>query len=683
MSAIAGIFRRDGSPVREQHIALMRKALSHRGPDDQGQWTNQSVGLAWCGLHTTPESKHERQPLSDHESGLTLVADARVDNRDELKRALSCEPSSGKVVTDADLILQAYQKWGRDSPKHIVGAYAFAIWEERDQNLFVCCDHMAIRKVYYYQTPRLFAFATEIEALLALPAAPRRINDVAIADHLIYHRGRDPEATFYEDIRALKPAHFRIVSRDQSKSSKYWDIDPNFELSLSDETAYVEAFKEKFTEAVRCRLRSTSPVGSALSGGIDSSSIVCMSRELLNEAEKPLHTFSAIFPNHNEKDLKAIDERPYIRAVAQLEGIKPHYLRADKVSPLVDIDEAFDAYDDGLWAPNLYMHWIMFEAAQEEGVRVFLDGADGDTTVSHGFELLSDLWWEGKWERADWHMRQAAEKSVYSEARLARRWIYPALHCYIRNGKWGKLTRSIWHLNREYHIPLREILSVVVASEVLSEEFVEQIRRMRGETQSRKNQKGIVKKELVDKLMEATSTFSHGNNGVERPTPSREMHYQSLIQGNSALLLNIADKTAASMPVEPRYPFFDRRLMEFCVSLPPELKFNYGLERYVLRKAMAGILPDKVRLRAGKGNLGANLSRNLLQLEKNRIDKLLSEGERLLSPYVNIDEVRHLYHNCVTESDNSRRLNDAVDLYSVLILWLWLKREHEGSVPAS
>ena len=155
---------------------------------------------------------------------------------------------------------------------------------------------------------------------------------------------------------------------------------------------YAEAFVERFTEAVRCRLRSTFPVGSLLSGGLDSSSIVVTARKLLAETDAPtLHTFSAIFPSLPEEDLKRIDERPFMAAVVALGEMSPHYVHADTLSPLSDLDRVFWHEDEAVLAPNLYIHWALYGAAQQEGVRVLLDGIDGDTTVSHGLEYLSEL----------------------------------------------------------------------------------------------------------------------------------------------------------------------------------------------------------------------------------------------------------------------------------------------------
>src|SRR3989441_8528576 len=257
-----------------------------------------------------------------------LTADARIDNRAELLAALG----RGVEATDAELILGAYQRWGERAPEHLLGDFAFAIWDGRREVLFCARDHFGVKPFYYHHAPgRLFAFGSEIKALLALAEVPRRLNETRVADYLVPLL-EDKEITFYEEIVRLPPAHRMTVSRDGMRIEQSWALDPTREIRLKSDAEYAAAFREIFTEAVRCRLRSAFPVGSMLSGGLDSSSIVCVARKLLAEdGGGKLHTFSAIFP-----DVPECDEREYIEAVLGGHGVKPHYVRGDRLSPLAD-----------------------------------------------------------------------------------------------------------------------------------------------------------------------------------------------------------------------------------------------------------------------------------------------------------------------------------------------------------
>ncbi len=184
-------------------------------------------------------------------------------------------------VTDAELILRAYKRWGERSPEHLLGDFAFAIRDAHRDVLFCARDHFGVKPFYYHHAPgRLFCFASEIKGLLALAEVPRRLNETRVADYLVPLL-EDKVITFYEEIVRLPPAHRMTVSRDGVRIEEYWALDPTREIRMKSGEEYAEAFREIFTEAVHCRLRSAFPVGSMLSGGLDSSSIVCVARKLI------------------------------------------------------------------------------------------------------------------------------------------------------------------------------------------------------------------------------------------------------------------------------------------------------------------------------------------------------------------------------------------------------------------
>src|SRR3989454_9825112 len=275
----------------------MLARLAHRGPDGAGVWSGGAVGLGHRLLHTTPESLREHLPLASGDGTLVLTADARIDNRGELLAALG----RGVEATDAELILAAYERWGERCPEHLLGDFAFVIWDARRATLFCARDHFGVKPFYYYHAPgRLFCFASEIKGLLALAEVPRRLNETRVADYLVPLL-EDKVITFYQDILRLPPAHRMTVTRQGVRIEQYWALDPEREIRMKSDADYAAAFREIFTEAVRCRLRSAFPVGSMLSGGLDSSSIVCVARQLLaQDGGETLHTFSPVFDDVRE-----------------------------------------------------------------------------------------------------------------------------------------------------------------------------------------------------------------------------------------------------------------------------------------------------------------------------------------------------------------------------------------------
>ncbi len=198
--------------------------------------------------------------------------------------------------SDAELVLRAYECWGEDCPNRLLGDFAFAIWDARNQRLFCARDYVGVKPFYYHRSASFFAFGSEIRAVLALDAVPRRLNESRLADFLVEELDReDEESTFYQDVQRLPAGHSLTVSPGRFAVRDYWNLKAPPVLKLGSLREYGEAFREIFVDAVRCRLRSTHPVGSTLSGGIDSSSVVCTIRELLAaELKEPLHTISLV-----------------------------------------------------------------------------------------------------------------------------------------------------------------------------------------------------------------------------------------------------------------------------------------------------------------------------------------------------------------------------------------------------
>jgi asparagine synthase (glutamine-hydrolysing) len=585
MSGIVGIFRRDGRQVLDSELRGMLDAISHRGPDVSCVCSDGPIGLGNCLLWTTPESLHEKLPRTDS-TGLHLIAaDARIDNRDDLFAALAI-PRNSDAVTDSDLILLAYARWGENCAKHLIGDFSFAIWDHHDQKLFCARDSAGIRSFYYYASPDTFAFGSEIKALRMLPGVPAVLNELRVGDYLI-NLYEDRAMTFYKDIFRLPASSTLSVTRSRIQIRSYWQLDPTREIRLRDDREYTEAFREVFTEAVKCRVRSAFPVGSALSGGLDSSAIACTARDLLTarEPESRLHTFSIIFPELPEQDLRVIDERPYIETVLGTGHFDPHFVRGDQLSPMEDVARVHHHLDEANFAPNLYLHWGMYGAARANGVRVFLDGLDGDTTVSHGFEYLEELARRFRWKQLNTEASLLA-KNLFGGSRAQR-----IIWNYCVKDMAPVWMHRAWRL---LHGRFREVRS---NSTLVHPEF---IRRM-----------------ALRERAQALTKF-------RRPRNAREYHHKVLNLSLYAHALEMADKASAAFSVEARYPFFDRRLIEFCLALPATQKLANGWNRIVFRRAMEGILPTEIQWRANKGNLSPNFHRKLLDFNGGTLDSIAS-----------------------------------------------------------
>jgi len=637
VSGIVGIYYPDGQPVDHTNVERMMASLAHRGPDGAGVWRDGPIGLGHRMLWTTPESLQETLPLVSKTGTLVLTADARIDNRDELIGTLGLDDRPPGEISDSELILAAYEKWGVSCPERLLGDFAFAIWDGRSRKLFCARDPMGVRSFYYYHARRIFAFASEIKALFCLSDIPHRLNEVRVADYLV-RIFEDQAITFYQGIFRLPAAHSLIVSRETIQIQPYWVHDPWREVRLPSDEEYAEAFREIFTEAVRCRLRSAFPVGATLSGGLDSSSIVCTARQVLaGEGNQRLHTFSAIFPGLLTEDLPKIDERSYVKTVLAMGGLEPHYVHADRLSPLAELDRVLWHEDEPVLAPNLYMHWALYSAAYQQGIRVFLDGIDGDTTVSHGLDLLTDLARTGRWKTLVTEATALARKSP-SSFFTPRRVIWqfglrPLIPKSAMQLWWvlrRRLTQPIWTVNTA--------INPVFARRV-----------------------GLA--ERAQALLVNSSTPAR---------TAREAHWQSLTSALIPYVLELADKAATAFSLEARYPFFDRRLMEFCLSLPPEQKLHQGWTRFVMRRAMAGILPHEVQWRISKANLSPNFKRRLLDYERETLDEVILNEPQVIEEYVDMPALRAAYARYASQPMHSGQ--DVLTIYGAVMLALWLRR---------
>jgi len=635
MSGIVGIYHLDGRPVDPLDLGRMVEILAHRGPDGADVWCKESVGLGHRMLRTTPESLQEKLPLANQTGDLVITADARIDNRDELIRALDMTDHPPMEIADSQLILAAYEKWGERCPEHLLGDFAFVIWDGHRQVLFCARDHFGVKPLYYYLSNQVFAFASEIKALLCLPEVPRRLNEVRVADHLA-RIFEDKAITFYQDIFRLPAAHSIGVGRGETQVRSYWSLDPSREVRLSSDEEYAEAFREILTEAVRCRLRSAFPVGSALSGGLDSSSIACVARNLLvTEGNGRLHTFSAIFPDLPEAELPKIDERHYIDVVLSTGEFKPHYIQAGRLSPLGDLDRVLWHQDEAFLAPNLYMHWALYGAAHQQKVRIFLDGLDGDTTVSHGLSYLAELTRAGQWRTL------VAEATALSK----------------RSSAFLKPRRIVWRYGLRPLIP---------------ESAVRVWRLLQGRPRSTQVADKAINPVLAERVGLAERAQTLLGNGAGPPHTARARHWHSLIAGLIPYTLELADKAAAAFSLEARYPFFDRRLVEFCLALPPEQKLHQGWSRVVMRRAMAGILPEEVQWRFHKANLSPNFKHRLLDCEQRMLDEVILHEPQIIQEYVDVPALRAAYHRY--RSHPMQAEEDSLTVYGAVILALWLQR---------
>jgi asparagine synthase (glutamine-hydrolysing) len=553
MSAIAGLFRLDSGPIDSVVLARMLDAVPHRGPDGKGIWQLGSVGLGHRLLRTTPESTDERQPLLSDDGAVCLTADARVDNRAELKAALEARGARLRSDTDAELLLHAYEIWGEDCPQRIIGDFAFAIWDTRLRRLFCARDPMGVKPFHYWFDGTRFVWASEPRQILIDPKIPLEPNRHSIGSFLLL-RGIDRQESLYKGIHRLPAAHGLIVDRTGLHQRRYWDLDRFDEIRYRTSGDYAEHFRSMLTEAVQCRLRSSTPVAAFLSGGLDSSSVVAIAQQLYQGGRacpEGLDTYSILF------DSLLCDERSYIEDTVKKHNLKSHFVQFADVRT-IELNHP-RVYPGVLYDPTTYACLSLLQRAREEGSRVCLWGTGGDEVLTPGPSYLATLLRYGRIGPFVKQLRYAAGVCNVPAWKFA--WDYcvrPAVPGVAKAPfRWVRQQRQ------------RDDLPTW-----LRRDFVQ----------------ATLPNPTVQNM--AAKLFKSG---------SQRQLYTVLVEGwQIGLLLGHLDAMASSNSAEFRHPFLDRRLIEFVMRVPDREKVGTGETKALLRNAVRDILPDRVVNRLGK-----------------------------------------------------------------------------------
>jgi asparagine synthase (glutamine-hydrolysing) len=645
MSAITIIYNLNKRPVSVGEMDIVIDSLKHRGVDNKGIIIDKNIGLGHRMRWTTPESLKEKLPMKSGNSSAIITCDARIDNRDELIPQLAFSNKKETEITDSEIILRSYEKWGEKCLPKLIGDFVFAIWDPNQQKLICARDSMGIKHFYYYYKPdQLFAVASEVKALHCIPNIPKELNETNIGDILILNY-QDKENTPYKDIKRL-PANCVLTIKDNElKIRQYWKPKQTSKFNFRSTKQYENDFREIFTKAVTCRLRSAYPVGSMLSGGLDSSSISCVASRFLEENNKlPLETFSAVFPTISEIDSR-IDERKFINSVIKRINCHSNFVEADSFSPLEDMDKLHWHTDHPVGAPNMFMDWALFKAAKSRDVRVLLSGFDGDSTVSYGYEAFQILARQGQWFQL-YKNAVALNKNMPNRQHEFKKLVWnrgfkEATPEFARqlwrilNGRPGKL-KKVDKLPSSHSFNLKS----------LNSEFAE------------KNQ---LKTRYFDLIKE-----THPEN-----VSLAQSHWNALCSGLFAFALETFEKAAAAFEVEPRFPFFDRRLIEFCISLPAKQKIYNGWTRSLFRRSMENILPPDVQWRTDKANIGLSFKVNLLKYGYKEVEETIFDLPGVLEKYIDLEKLSTAYR--LYKNDPLKYEGEPMFIISSVYLSNWLR----------
>lgn len=612
MSAIFGTYNFETKPISSTQIGAMSNSLSHRGNDDVRIWTDENVGLGHRMMWTTPESLHEKLPKTTYFSNLTITADARIDNREDLIKLLGIPQYQDEVITDSDIILSAYEKWGEQCPEKLLGDFVFVIFDKKRNSLFCARDHFGVKPFYYYSSANFFAFATEIKALFCLPEIERILNEEMVANYLVGNF-QDKSQTYYQNIFRLPAGNSLKISGKNFTKNCYFELDQNRELRLGSNEEYAEGLREIFTEAVRCRMRSNQKIGSMLSGGLDSTSIACVARNLLQkENGSDLPTFSVVYDRIVE-----CDERKYIDSVLAQGGFNSHLIPGDNYSSINNLERISWHTDSPVIGPGFSSAWESNQNIVSSGVKVVFDGHDGDNAVSYGYNYLNELADAGKW------IKLAKEAGELSDVFSMSRW--EILKDYFEGFWWkpflkknpkAKIIPRIWRRLTPRKVGVTEPTNFSIMKNLINEDFAERIN-------------------LGERFR------SVQKSAVNLSKTAREFHFHSVTAGGQSFALEQSDALAAAFGLEIRYPFWDKRLIEYCLALPGDQKCHQGWNRVVMRRAMNNILPKEVCWRKTKTDFTPSI-----------IDGMISDKQKILKNLLvsRLDKEKFFNHKNLSET---------------------------------
>lgn len=556
MSAIAGLIHLDASTVDRDTLRRMQTLLTPYGRDAQHSWHQQNAGLSRALLRITPEDSLDQQPLWRAADKLAIVFDGRIDNRDELCEQLRIETPQAALMADSELVYQACLRWGTETPKHLLGDFALACWEPQCQRLWLARDPLGMRPLYWYKQDSVLAFATMPKALFAIPGLTKAISEEQLHDYLCLIPMSGPE-TLYQDVYRIEAGQVAVFENSQVTTHFYHRFDPEYELKLESDEAYVDALREQLNQAVSRRLRSNGPIGAELSSGLDSSTITATAAELLAKSHQSLTAFTAVpregFDGPVLRGRHADESVGASALVKRFNNIEHILIHTGDSTPLDQLQEVVELLDRPPFNICNMGWWIAIRKdAAQRGIKVVLTGSMGNFSISYeGYPYLAWLLRKGRWVT----LYRVCNELIQHQPKLKwRNFLRPCLAPLWPN--------FIWQMREAARGRILALTKYSAISPAWSKQL---------DTQRRAKQAGF------------DASFQPAWQGRHQRIKSIYM----MENGDYNALAN-------TFGLEMRDPTADVRLIEFCLAIPESQYIGGGQFKWLLMRLMKGVLPPEI-----------------------------------------------------------------------------------------
>ncbi|HEC73687.1 MAG TPA: hypothetical protein ENI26_04845 [Methylophaga aminisulfidivorans] len=513
------------------------------------EWNDSSVTLSYWHRIISPESISDTQPINTHE--LVLLADLRLDNRAELLNQLNgVNPPS----PDSDLVLAAYKKWGKDCVNHMLGGFAIAIWNKETETLFCARDQVGNKPLYYADikdsSGHTFIFCTSPTGILKHPKATREIDPEGVFNILMGSVCNEETATLFSGIKRLAAGFCLQANKKGTELWRYWEPEPGNPVRFTNENDYVEGFNEKLEQAVKACINTELPVSSFLSGGLDSSTVSCMANKLLHRSDKRLITSSFVLPEYEA----GIDERKYIDDILQENDFEHFYITRESVSFRDCLTDCFDKYGGFPYNSHAFFAKLLPKLYQRN-VGVHLCGYGGDQVASfHGTWVLEQLLLEGRWTTLCKQVNSISHGNLTYAAKTLLRALRNIAQAAMPNSRnWNQN----WYAKK-------------VANKMISPTLA--------------NRPGYREKTLFSPSFEVQSF----------PLKATDIMKRFLQYDKTSVRLEELNSVFLPYGIEYRTPLLDIRLIEYCMSVPPEQHYLQQ-KRSLIRRATKGLIPENIR----------------------------------------------------------------------------------------